>query len=157
MDAHVMRHVRTALILTVALLGALAAWAAMPSSAHACKGGELCLWRHADRGGGEYVFAGNDGNLHNDLFARGVKVGDNATTVRNAGKPEDPSGLADVLAYKNPGFRGPRLCLPWGTEISNLTVKGLPKDRDKGDTTANSEPDGTWNDDISSFRWVANC
>ena len=157
MYAHVMRQYRTAVILTVALFGALAAWAAMPSSAHACKGGELCLWRHDNRGGGEYVFAGNDGNLHNDRFAPGVTVGDNATTVRNAGKPEDPSGRADVLAYKNPGFGGAALCLPWGTEISNLTVKGLPGDRDKGDTTANSEPDGTWNDDISSFRWVANC
>ena len=90
-------------------LAALVAWAALPSSALACKGGDFCLYRHADRGGGEYIWTGNDGNLHNDLFARGVKVGDNATTVHNAGHPDDPSGRIDVLAYTNPGS-GARRC-----------------------------------------------
>jgi Peptidase inhibitor family I36 len=156
MDSNVLRHHRTALFLTAALLG-LVAWAAMPSSAHACKGGEFCLWRHADRGGGDYAFSGNDGNLHNDLFARGVKVGDNGTTAHNAGTPDDPSGMIDVLAYKNPGFGGPALCIPNGTTIINLNVKGLPSDRDKGDSVATTEPDRTWNDDISSYRWVTNC
>jgi hypothetical protein len=156
MDANVLRHSRIALILTAAVVG-LVSWAAWPSSAMACKGGDFCLWRHADRGGGEYFFTGNDGNLHNDLFARGVRVGDNATTAHNAGNPDDPSGLIDVLAYKNPGFGGAALCVPNGTTINNLNVKGLPGDRDRGDTVATSEPDGTWNDDISSYRWVANC
>ena len=41
------------------------------------------------------------------LFARGVKVGDNATTAHNAGNPDDSSGLVDVLAYRDTGFRGP--------------------------------------------------
>jgi hypothetical protein len=157
MNAKVLRHYRTALILAAALLGSLVAWAALPSTASACKGGDFCLWQDADRGGGEYVFTGNDGNLHNDLFARGVKVGDNATTAHNAGNPDDPSGLVDVLAYRDPGFRGPALCVPSGTTVVNLKVKGLPKDRDKGDSVASDEPDRTWNDDISSFRWVRNC
>jgi len=153
MDTNVLRRFRTAFF----LIAALVASAALPSTASACKGGDFCLYRHADRGGGEYNFTGNDGNLHNDLFAPGVKVGDNATTVHNAGHPDDPSGLIDVVAYKNPGFGGAPLCVPNGTTINNLTVKGLPGDRDTGDTVATTEPDGTWNDDISSFRWVANC
>ena len=156
MDTNILPYPRTALFLIAALV-AIVAWGAMPSTASACKGGDFCLWRHADRGGGEYNFTGNDGNLHNDLFARGVKVGDNATTAHNAGNPDDPSGFVDVLAYKNPGFRAPALCVPNGTTIINLNVKGLPGDRDKGDSVATTEPDGTWNDDISSFRWVGNC
>jgi hypothetical protein len=153
MDAKFLRPYRTALLVAAALFAALA----LPSVASACKGGDFCLWQNADRGGGEYFFTGNDSNLHNDLFARGVKVGDNATTAHNAGNPDDPSGRTDVLAYRDTGFRGPALCVPNGTTIINLKVKGLPKDTDKGDSVASDEPDRTWNDDISSFRWVAGC
>jgi Peptidase inhibitor family I36 len=148
---------RAALILSVALLGALVAWAAAPSSANAaCKPGDFCMWEDAERGGGLYRFGGNDGNLHDDRFAPGVRVGDNASTVKNNGRGNDPSGLVDVAAYKNVRFGGPRLCVPLGSEISNLQVKGLPADNDTGDAEG-EEPDGTWNDDISSYRWVASC
>jgi hypothetical protein len=62
-----------------------------------------------------------------------------------------------VVAYQHTNFRRPGLCIPLGTKVRNLKVKGLPGDRDKGDSVASDEPDRTWNDDISSFRWVANC
>jgi Peptidase inhibitor family I36 len=157
MDAKALRHFRTALFLT-ALLVMVGAWAAMPSSARAaCGDGDFCLWQHAGSGGGLYFFSGNDVNLHNDLFAPGVKVGDNGSTAKNNGNGNDPSGLVDVLAYKDIRSGGPALCIPLGTEISNLAVKGLPSDRDVGDAVGSVEPDGRWNDDISSFRWVANC
>jgi hypothetical protein len=147
---------RKALLLTAVLAG-LVAWSA-PSSANAaiCQGGNFCLWEHANGTGGKYFFSGNDANLHNDRFNGSTRVGDNATAVANAGNPCDPSGLVDVVAYQHTTFRAPGLCIPVGTAIKNLTVKGLPGDKDKGDAKG-AEPDGTWNDDISSFRWVANC
>lgn len=157
MDGNVMRPYRAALRFGGALLGALVVWAAAPGIANAaCKSGDFCMWEHADRGGGLYFFSGNDSNLHDTRFAPGVRVGDNASTVKNNGNGNDPSGLVDVAAYKNVRFGGPRLCVPLGTEISNLEVKGLPRDNDTGDAEG-QEPDGTWNDDISSFRWVRNC
>jgi hypothetical protein len=158
-NGKVIRQYRAALFLTAAVLGALVMWAAAPSSASAasCKNGDFCLWENANRGGGLYFFSGNDANLHNDVFARGVKVGDNASTAKNNGNGNDPSGLVDVLAYKDTGFGGPALCVPLGTEIANLAVKGLPSDHDVGDAVHSVEPDGRWNDDISSFRWVSNC
>jgi peptidase inhibitor family I36 len=149
-------HVK--LLLTAALLGA-AALTATPSHADAagCGGGNFCLWENANRGGGLYFFSRNDPNLHNDRFNGSTRVGDNGTTAKNNGNGNDSSGLVDVLAYQNTNYRGPALCIPLGTEIHNLKVKGLPGDRDKGDSKASDEPDRTWNDDISSFRWVANC
>ncbi len=149
---------RTALLLAAALVG-LVAWSALPSTADAalCRGGNFCLWEHANGTGGDYFFHGNDANLHNDLFNNSTKVGDNGTAVANAGNPNDPSGLIDVRAYQHTNFGGPNLCIPVGTAVKNLKVKGLPGDRDKGDSKASDEPDRTWNDDISSFRWVANC
>jgi Peptidase inhibitor family I36 len=156
MDAKALWHYRTALFMTLALVGAIVAWAALPSSANAaCKSGDFCLWQNANRGGGLYSFSGNDANLHNDRYPRGVRVGDNATTVKNNGTAA--GGLVDVLAYKDTLFRGPALCVPLGTEVRNLKVKGLPSDRDVGDSVASDEPDRRWNDDISSFRWVRNC
>jgi hypothetical protein len=159
MDANVLRHYRTALILTAALLGSVAAWAAMPGTAGAaiCGGGNFCLWEHANGAGGKYFYSGNDANLHNDRFNGSTRVGDNATAVANAGDPDDPSGLVDVVAYQHTNFRRPGLCIPVGTKVKNLKVKGLPGDRDKGDAKSSDEPDKTWNDDISSFRWVSNC
>jgi hypothetical protein len=149
---------RAALFAIAAVMAALAAWAAMPGSASAaCGRGDFCLWQNTNRGGGLYFFSGNDSNLHNDLFARGVKVGDNATTAENHGNGNDPSGRVDVLAYADTGFRGARLCVPLGAKIESLKVKGLPSDKDRGDSESSAEPDRTWNDDISSFRWVANC
>ena len=144
-------------ILGAAFVVAAALAAPGGASAASCGSGDFCLWQNANRGGGLYFFDKNDSNLHNDLFARGVKVGDNATTAKNNGNGNDPSGLVDVLAYQNANFRGPKLCIPLGTEIKNLKIKGLPGDRDKGDAKASDEPDKTWNDDISSFRWVKNC
>jgi len=149
---------RKAVILAAALAG-LVAWSALPSSANAaiCPGGNFCLWEHANGTGGRYLHTGNDANLHNDRFNGSTRVGDNATAVANAGDPKDPSGLVDVIAYQHTNFRAPGLCIPVGTKVKNLKVKGLPGDRDKGDSKASDEPDRTWNDDISSFRWVANC
>jgi hypothetical protein len=158
MNAHVLRRCRTALLSSAALLVLLVAYAAAPSSASAaCGSGDFCLWQNANRGGGLYFFSGNDRNLHDDVFARGVKVGDNGSTAKNNGKGNDPSGRVDVLAYKDIRFGGPALCVPLGTEVSNLAVKGLPSDKDVGDAVGSVEPDGRWNDDISSFRWVVNC
>jgi hypothetical protein len=153
---HTLTH-RTLLVLAAAVLG-LVAWSATPSSASAapCRSGNFCLWEHANSGGGMYFHSGNDSNLHNDRFNGSTRVGDNASTARNAGNPNDPSGLVDVVAYQHTNFRKPGLCIPVGTTIRNLKVKGLPGDRDKGDAKG-AEPDRTWNDDISSFRWVANC
>jgi peptidase inhibitor family I36 len=147
------------LLKALLLTAALAAPAVVTSSASAakCGSGNFCLWQNANEGGGLYFFGGNDSNLHNDLFARGVKVGDNGSTAKNNGNGNDPSGLVDVLAYQNANFRKPALCIPLGTEIRNLKIKGLPGDRDKGDAVHSNEPDRTWNDDISSFRWVKNC
>ena len=55
MDAKVLRHCRTALFSTAALLVVLVAYAATPSSADAaCKRGDFCLWQNANRGGGLY-------------------------------------------------------------------------------------------------------
>jgi len=149
---------RKALLLTAALVG-LVAWSALPSTADAalCAGGNFCLYEHANGTGGEYHHFGNDANLHNDKFNGSTRVGDNATAVANAGHPNDPSGLVDVVAYQHTNFRAPGLCIPVGSKVKNLKVKGLPGDRDKGDSKASDEPDRTWNDDISSFRWVANC
>ena len=67
MDAKILRPGRTAILMTAALLAALAAWAAMPSTRERVQRGRLLPLRHADRGGGEYFFTGNDSNLHNDL------------------------------------------------------------------------------------------
>ena len=130
----------------------------MPSSADAaiCRGGNFCLWEHPNGTGGIYFFSGNDSNLHNERFNGSTRVGDNATSAANAGDPDDPSGLVDVVAFQHTNFRGPRLCIPVGTAVKDLKVKRLPGDRDKGDAKG-PEPDRTWNDDISSFRWVANC
>ncbi len=159
MDAKILRPYRTALLLTAALLAALAAWAAMPSSGDAASAKAA-----TSASGGTPIAAAastsspaTTATCTTTASLGGVKVGDNATTAHNAGNPDDPSGLVDVLAYKNTDFRGPALCVPVGTTIINLKVKGLPGDRDKGDSKATNEPDGTWNDDISSFRWVANC
>ncbi len=149
-------HLRSTLLVTAVLAAPLALPAAGANAA-ACGSGNFCLWQNTSRGGGMYFFSGNDGNLHNDVFARGVKVGDNATSLKNNGDPNDPSGRVDVLAYANTGFKGPALCVPLGTEISSLKVKGLPSDKTRGDSESPKEPDGTWNDDISSFRWVADC
>jgi hypothetical protein len=152
----VMRQYRAALIVSAALLVVVVAWAAAPSTAGAaCESGDFCIWQDANRGGGLYHFDGNDANLHNDrFFNRGETVGDNATTVKNNGIPR---GLVDVLAYQHTRWRGPALCVPLGAEVSNLKVKGLPRDRDRGDSVSSDEPDRRWNDDISSYRWVANC
>jgi hypothetical protein len=153
MRAIAVRHYCAALFLTAALLAAFAAWAATPSSAQQCKSGNFCLWANEDGKDGFYFFDRDDPNLHNDRFAPGVRVGDNATVAKNNGVN---SGFVDVLVYKDSRYRGPRLCVPLGAEI-NLSKKRLAKDRDKGQTVSFKEPDRTWNDDVSSFRWVANC
>jgi hypothetical protein len=141
-----------------AIAALVAALAATPSRADAaCKTGDFCLWQNTNRGGGLYFFDKNDSNLHDDVFAPRVKVGDNATTAENHGSGNDPSGRVDVLAYTDTRFRGPRLCIPLGAKIESLKVKGLPQDKTRGDSESPKEPDGTWNDDISSFQWVTNC
>jgi Peptidase inhibitor family I36 len=143
---------------TVFLAAALAAPLVATSNASAaCKSGDFCLWQNTNRGGGLYFFDGNDANLHNDRFTPKVKVGDNATTAENHGNGKDPSGLVDVIAYADTRFRGARLCIPLGAKIESLKVKGLPGEKTRGDSESRKEPDGTWNDDISSFRWVRNC
>jgi Peptidase inhibitor family I36 len=140
------------------IAAALAAPAAMASNASAaCEKGDFCLWQNTNRGGGLYFFSGNDSNLHNDRFTPKVLVGDNATTAENHGDGKDPSGRVDVIAYANTGFGGARLCIPLGAKIESLKVKGLPSDKTRGDSESPKEPDGTWNDDISSFQWVRNC
>jgi Peptidase inhibitor family I36 len=157
MDAKVVRQYPGALVLTAALLGALVVWAAAPSIANAaCNRGDFCLWENANRGGGSYHWSGPDANLHNDYFAPGVRVGDNASTAYNNGVG-DPSGLVDVLAFKDTRFRGPTLCVPLGTEYSNLKSRRLTADHDVGDARRPGEPDGTWNDDISSYHWTTSC
>jgi hypothetical protein len=143
------RHYCAALLLTAGLLAALAAWAATPSSARQCKSGNFCLWANGNGQDGFYFFDGDDPNLHNDRFNRRQRVGDNATVAKNNGIN---SGFVDVLVYKDTRYRGPRLCVPLGAEI-DLTKKRLRKDHDG----RGPEPDGTWNDDVSSYRWVANC
>jgi hypothetical protein len=153
---HTISKYRAALIAIAALLAALVA---IPSGAHAagCGGGDFCLWQNAKRGGGLYFFNKNDSNLHNDKFTARVVVGDNATTAENHGSANDPSGVVDVRAYTDTGFRGPSLCIPVGAKIESLKVKGLPQDKARGDSESRAEPDKTWNDDISSFKWVSNC
>ena len=153
---HTLTH-RTALLFAALLVGVVA-WSARPRRAAAghSPGGKIGVWEHANGAGGWYFWTGNDANLHNDRFNGSTRVGDNATAVANAGDPKHPSGLVDVVAYQHTNFRGPGLCIPVGSKVKNLKVKGLPGDRDKGDAKSN-EPDKTWNDDISSFRWVANC
>ena len=145
---------RAALFLAAAVAAPLVA---SSSASAACKSGDFCLWQNTNRGGGLYFFSGNDSNLHNDRFTPRVKVGDNATTAENHGNGNDPSGRVDVIAYADTGFRGARLCIPLGAKIESLKVKGLPSDKTRGDSESSAEPDGTWNDDISSFQWVTNC
>jgi hypothetical protein len=152
MHAITVRRCCAALVLTAALLAAFAAWAASPSSAQQCKSGNFCLWANADGKHGFYFFDGNDPNLHNDRFSRRMRVGDNATVAKNNGFN---GAVVGVLVYKDTRYRGPRLCVPLGAQI-NLSEKRLPQDHDKGQT-GSEEPDGTWNDDVSSFRWVSEC
>jgi hypothetical protein len=140
-------------------IAAIAAPLAVSSSADAagCGSGDFCLWQNTNRGGGLYFFSGNDSNLHNDRFTPKVLVGDNATTAENHGDGNDPSGRVDVIAYADTGFRGARLCIPLGAKIESLKTKKLPSDKTRGASESPKEPDGTWNDDISSFQWVQNC
>ncbi len=157
MDGKVLRQHRAAWFLTAALLGALVAWAGAPSVANAaCNRGDFCLWEHANRGGGSYNWSGPDVNLRNDFFAPGVRVNDNATTAYNNGVASS-SGLDDVLAFRDVGFKGPVLCVPLQTRYANLKSLGLSADHDVGDATRPGEPDGTWNDDISSYHWTTFC
>jgi hypothetical protein len=151
------RRYRATLRLTAAVLGAAVMVAAAPGVAHAaCNQGDFCLWENNSRGGGSYHFDKDDANLHNDRFRAGVPVGDNASSVFNNGKAVS-SGYDDVWAFKDTNFGGPKLCVPLQSGYSRLKNRPLAGDHDKGASWASDEPDGTWNDDISSYHWITFC
>jgi hypothetical protein len=145
-------HLLAAAVAAIAVLGV----APSVSSADACNAGDFCINQHANFGGGLYHWGGNDGNLHNDLFWPSLVVtGDNGSSLRNRGVPGYPQY---VLAYKDVSYGGPSFCVPPLESIWNLQQYPVGWDIDRGDAEPSAaEPDGTWNDDISSYRWVWSC
>lgn len=105
---------------------------AAPAAAAACSSGNFCLWENANAGGGRYFHSGSDGNLNNDYFRAGVRVGNNASSVRNNGVAH---AYDDVTIYDGVWNVGRLNCIPRGLFL-NL---------------------GTSNDRIESFAWTASC
>jgi hypothetical protein len=145
--------------LLAAAVGAVAALAMLPSTASAqCNPGDFCMWRHGGFSGDMYHFAGRDPDLTNNIFSYFPKlrrVSDNASTIWNNGVIT-PGYPAYVMAHKDINYGGPAFCVPPNTGY-HLWYFPVPWDTDRGWAEGSYEPDGTWNDDISSFRWTWAC
>jgi Peptidase inhibitor family I36 len=135
---HTSRINLTALLvgLTVAAAGfmfiAPGAKAATPS----CDAGEFCMWYLNHAQGGLYEWSGNDSTLANDhfeIYNTGSIVNNNTESAYNRGVP---AYYDDVRAYDGLSYTGSSRCFPRGQYVSDL---------------------GSWNNRISSFKWVHSC
>jgi hypothetical protein len=101
-----------------------------------CDDGEFCLYRYNHAQGGLYEWAGSDSNLANDrfeIFDTGTLVSNHAQSAYNKGVP---AYYDDVRVYDGLGYTGASRCIPRGTYVSDL---------------------GSWNNRISSYKWVHSC
>jgi hypothetical protein len=102
-----------------------------------CDRGDFCMWENSYYGGGLYEWSGNDGNLGNDHFENvhtNLIVNNRASSAYNYGYT---GAYDDVIVYDGFNYSGAHAC------VANLTA--YP-------TFYTS-----WNDHISSYKWVNAC